>query len=190
MRKIKLQVQMTVDGYISGKNGEMDWMKFPWTEDIIGYVRQITEPVDTIILGRKLAEGFIPHWTNVVKNPEDPEYEGGIKLSTTPKIVFSKTLDKSIWDNTTIARGDLVDEITTLKNQKGKDIIVYGGGAFVSTLIKNQLIDEFHLFINPSAIGDGMPIFKDLESKQNLTLIKVTKFDCGIVVLKYELDKN
>ena len=190
MRKLKLQVQTTIDGFISGKNGEMDWMQFPWSEDIIGYVKQITEPVDTIILGRKLAEGFIPHWENVVKNPADPEYEGGIKYTTTPKIVFSKTLDHSIWENTKIANGELVAEITELKNQAGGDIIVYGGGTFVSALIKNQLIDEFHLFVNPSAIGDGMAIFKDLENKQNLTLLKAIGFDCGIVVLKYALDKK
>ena len=190
MRKLKLQVQTTIDGFISGKNGEMNWMKFPWSQDILDYVKQISEPVDTIILGRKLAEGFIPHWTNVVKNPEDPEFAGGVKYTTTPKIVFSKTLDNSIWDNTKIANGELVEEITKLKNQIGNDIIVYGGGTFVSALIKNQLIDEFHLFVNPSAIGDGMPIFKNLESMQNLTLATAIKFDCGIVVLKYELDKK
>ena len=190
MRKLKLQVQTTIDGFISGKNGEMDWMKFPWTQDVIDYVQLISEPVDTIILGRKLAEGFIPHWTNVVKNPADPEYEGGVKYTKTPKIVFSKTLDNSIWDNTKIANGELVEEVTKLKNQKGEDIIVYGGGTFVSALIKNQLIDEFHLFVNPSAIGNGMSIFKDLESMQNLNLIAATKFDCGIVVLKYVLNKN
>ena len=190
MRKLILQVQMTIDGFISGRNGEMDWMKFPWTKDIIDYVRKITEPVDTILLGRKLAEGFIPHWKNVVKNPDDPEYEGGVKYTITPKIVFSKTLDKSIWDNTEIANGDLIEEVTKLKNQKGNDIIVYGGGTFVSALIKNKLIDEFHLFINPSVIGQGMPIFKDIESMQNFTLIKTTNFDCGIVVVTYKLDKN
>ena len=190
MRKLKLQIQTTIDGFISGRNGEMNWMKFPWSQDILDYVKQISEPVDTIILGRKLAEGFIPHWTNVVKNPEDPEFAGGVKYTTTPKIVFSKTLDNSIWDNTKIANGELVEEITKLKNQEGNDIIVYGGGTFVSALIKNQLIDEFHLFVNPSAIGDGMPIFKNLESMQNLTLATAIKFDCGIVVLKYELDKK
>lgn len=190
MRKLKLQVQMTIDGFISGVNGEMDWMKMPWSEDINEYVRQLTEPVDTILLGRKLAEGFIPHWTNIAKNPKDPEYQGGIKYTTTPKIVFSKTLDKSIWDNTKIANGEITEEVTKIKNQEGKDIIVYGGGAFVSALIKNQLIDEFHLFVNPSAIGNGISIFKDLISKQNLTLIKATNFDCGIVVLKYEIESN
>ncbi len=187
MRKLKLQVQMTIDGFISGQNGEMDWMCFPWTEDLISYVREITEPVDTIILGRKLAEGFIPHWENVAKNSNDPEYEGGIKYTTTPKIVFTKTIEKSKWNNTAIANGELVEEINKLKNQNGKDIIVYGGGTFVSSLINAKLIDEFHLFINPTAIGTGMTIFRGLDKNKNLKL-KITKqFDCGIALTCYEV---
>ncbi len=185
MRKLKLQIQMTIDGFISGQNGEMDWMKFPWTEDILDYVREITEPVDTIVLGRKLAGGFIPHWANVAKDPNNPEYEGGVKYASTHKIVFTKTLDKSIWENTEIAKGDLVEEITNLKNKPGKDIIAYGGGEFVSALIKNKLIDELHIFVNPSAIGSGMPIFKELSEMQNFNLADAQKFDCGIIVMKY-----
>ncbi len=187
MRKLKLQVQITVDGFISGQNGEMDWMCFPWTEDIISYVREITDPVDTIILGRKLAEGFIPHWENVVKNPSDPEFEGGVKYTTTPKIVFTKTIEKSIWNNTEVANGELVQEITKLKNQNGKDIIVYGGGTFVSSLINASLIDEFHLFINPTAIGNGMTIFNGLDKNQKLKLKIAKQFDCGIALTCYEL---
>ena len=186
MRKLKLQVQMTVDGFISGQNGEMDWMTFPWTNDIIEYVREITEPVDTIILGRKLAEGFIPHWENVVQDPNNPEYEGGLKYTSTPKIVFTKTMDKSIWKNTEIANGELVEEVINLKNKAGKDIIVYGGGTFVSALIKNKLIDELHLFVNPFAIGNGMPIFKELTSMQKFNVVNVKKFDCGIIALIYK----
>ncbi|MGB3006208.1 MAG: dihydrofolate reductase family protein [Chitinophagaceae bacterium] len=186
MRKLKLQVQMTVDGFISGQNGQMDWMYFPWSDDIIEYVREITEPVDTIILGRKLAEGFIPHWENVVKDPKNLEYDGGLKYTSTPKIVFTKTLEKSIWNNTEIAKGDLVEEISTLKNKAGKDIIVYGGGTFVSALIKNKLIDELHLFINPSALGNGMPIFKELTSMQKFSTVDVKKFECGIITLIYK----
>jgi dihydrofolate reductase len=186
MRKLKLQVQITVDGFISGQNGEMDWMCFPWTEDIINYVKEITEPVDTIILGRKLAEGFIPHWENVVKNPSDPEFEGGVKYTTTPKIVFTKTIKKSIWDNTEVANGELVEEISKLKNQKGKDIIVYGG-TFVTSLINAGLIDEFHLFINPTATGNGMTIFKGLDKNLKLKLINSKQFDCGISMTCYEL---
>ena len=186
MRKLKLQVQMTVDGYIAGLNGEMDFMAWNWDDELKQYVKDITEPVDCIILGRKLAEGFIPHWATVAANPDDPEFTAGKKFTDTPKVVFTKTLDKSEWDNTVLAKGDLVDQITQLKKQDGQDIIAYGGATFVSALIKYGLIDEFHLFINPTAIGKGMTIFKELDGKQNLTLVKSTSFDCGIVVLNYE----
>lgn len=189
MRKLKLQIQITVDGFISGLNGEMDWMCFPWSDDIINYVREITEPVDTILLGRKLAEGFISHWENVVKNPNDQEFEGGVKYTSTPKIVFTKTLEKSIWYNTVTVSGDLSEEITKLKNQNGNDIIVYGGGTFVTSLINARLIDEFHLFINPTVIGNGMTIFKGFDKNLKLKLKIVKQFDCGIVLTYYELVK-
>jgi dihydrofolate reductase len=171
---------MTVDGYIAGINGEMDWTTRDWDNELKKYVGEITEPVDCIILGRKLAQGFIPHWAS------HPEEEGADKFNSTKKVVFTKTLEKSKWDNTVLAKGDLVDEITKLKKQDGKDIIAYGGATFVSALIKHGLIDEFHLFINPTAIGNGKSIFKELDSKQNLILVKSTSFECGIVVLNYE----
>ena len=119
-------------------------------------------------------------------NPNDPEFAAGKKFTDTRKVVFTKTLDKSEWDNTVLAKGDLVDEITRLKKQDGKDIIAYGGATFVSALIKHGLIDEYHLFVNPTAIGKGLAIFKELDGKRDLTLVRATAFDCGIVVLKYE----
>jgi dihydrofolate reductase len=186
MRILELQVQMTVDGYVAGLNGEMDWMTLPWTEDINKYIDEITDPVDTIVLGRKLAERFIPYWATVAANTYNPEYTAGKKFTDTYKVVFTKTLDNSVWDNTTLAKGDLVYEITKLKEHGGKDIIAYGGATFVSALIKQGLIDEFHLFINPTAIGNGMTIFKELDNKLNLKLVKSTSFDCGIVVLNYK----
>lgn len=183
---------MTVDGFIAGPNGEMDWMVWDWDEELKQYVADLTEPVDCLILGRKLAQGFIPHWANVATNPDNSENAAGRKYTDTKKVVFTKTLDKSDnavleWNNTVLAKGDLVDEINQLKNQKGKDIIAYGGATFVAALIKHQLVDEFHIFINPAAIGNGMTIFTELESMQKLTLMESTKFDCGIVVLKYVL---
>lgn len=187
MRKLKLQVQMTVDGFIAGINGEMDWMVWNWDDKLKEYVKDLTEPVDCIVLGRKLAEGFIPHWNKVAANTENPEHAAGIKFTNTHKVVFTKTLDKSEWNNTVLAKGDLDEEITGLKKQEGNDIIAYGGAAFVSALIKQGLIDEFHLFINPSAIGNGMTIFNELDKKQNLTFVKSQSFECGIVVLNYIL---
>jgi len=182
MRKLKLQVQLTVDGYIAGPNGEMDWMIFDWDEELKYYVKQLSEPVDCIVLGRKLAQGFIPYWAS---KPEAEEVAGVDKMNNTPKVVFTRTLDKSEWDNTVLAKGDLVDEIRKLKKQTGKDIIVYGGATFVSALFKEGLIDEYQLFINPVVIGTGMTIFKGIESIKNLSLLKSTAFECGIVVLHY-----
>ncbi|NUM43543.1 MAG: dihydrofolate reductase family protein [Anaerolineales bacterium] len=187
MRKLKLQVQMTVDGYIAGPNSEMDWLVWDWDEALKQYVTDLTDPVDCIVLGRNLAEGFIPHWATVAADPEHPEYTAGQKFTDTPKVVFTKTLDTSPWANTVLAKGDLVEAITNLKQQAGNDLIAYGGATFVSALIQHGLIDEYHLFINPTAIGNGMAIFKQLDHSQNLTLVKATAFDCGIVVLKYLL---
>ncbi len=180
MRKLKLQVQMTVDGYIAGPNSEMDWTSRDWDNDLKSYVAKITEPVDCIVLGRKLAQGFIPYWA------ANPEQEGADKFNNTLRVVFTKTLDQPEWDNAVLAKGELVDEINKLKKQEGKDIIVYGGATFVSALIKHGLIDEFYLFVNPAAIGKGMAIFKELDQTQNLTLVKSTSFECGIVVLNYQ----
>jgi dihydrofolate reductase len=159
----------------------MDWMEWNWDDELKQYVKELTEPVDCIVLGRKLAEGFIPYWAS------NAEQEGAEKINSTKKVVFTKTLDKSTWDNTVLAKGDLADEISKLKKQTGKDIIVYGGAAFVSALIKQGLIDEYHLLINPTVIGNGMAIFKELSNKQNLTLVKSKSFPCGIVALNYKL---
>jgi dihydrofolate reductase len=186
MRKLNLQIQMTVDGYIAGVNGEMEFMEQNWDPALIAYIQKLTGAVDCIVLGRKLAEGFIPYWADVATKPDNPEYTAGKKFTDTTKIVFTKTLDKAEWENTTLAKGDLVEEINNLKNQAGNDIIAYGGGSFVSALIKHDLIDEYHLLVNPTAIGDGMTIFKALNNVQNLSLIEARSFDCGIVLLNYQ----
>lgn len=178
---------MSVDGFIAGPNGEMDWMTFNWDDELKKYVNEITEPVDCIVLGRKLAQGFIPHWAS---NPEGEDPWFIDKMNNSTKVIFTKTLDKSEWGNTVLAKGNLVDEIKKLKNHNGKDIIVYGGATFISGLIKAGLIDEFNLFVNPVALGTGMTIFKGRDSKQNLTLKKSLAFTCGIVLISYELKSN
>jgi dihydrofolate reductase len=185
MRKLKLQVQISVDGFVAGPNGEMDWITFDWDEEINQYVQAITDPVGCIVLGRKLAEGFIPHWASVAADRDHPEFAAGQKFSETPKVVFTRTLDRSPWANTVLAKGDLVDEITRLKDQAGGDIIAYGGASFVSALIQHGLIDEYHLFVNPVALGEGMPIFKALNGSRPLVLETSKSFPCGIVLVRY-----
>jgi dihydrofolate reductase len=185
MRKLKLQVQISMDGFITGAQGEMDWMEFNWGQDIKDFVTELTKEVDTILFGRNLAEGFIPHWTNSY-NSESPE-EGSEIFVNMPKVVFTKTMEDSIWANTILAKGDLVQEVNALKNLPGKDMIAYGGGKFVSSLIKEKLIDELNLLINPSAIGKGMPIFQLLTENQNYQLLAAKPFECGIVALTYKI---
>jgi len=194
MRKLKLQVNMSIDSYIAGPNGEMDWMVWNWDDKLKKYVYELNEPVDTILLGRKMTDGFVSYWSDVMTKPDDPSsidrsHVFAKKMIDTPKVVFTKTLKKSQWANTDIATGDLTDEISKLKSLKGKDMIVYGGASFDSSLIRAGLIDEFHLFINPVAIGKGMTIFKDLNEIPKFTLIKSVAFDCGIVELHYEPKK-
>lgn len=187
-RKLRLQVHMSIDGCIAGPNNEMDWLV--WDDDYIKYLNDITESVDTIIMGRKMVDGFIPYWTEVTNKPDDPLYEIAKKMVEIPKVVFTKTINKSDWPNTNIAKGDFRNEITKLKNLDGRDIIVYGGISFDSSLIKEKLIDEFYLFINPIVLGSGKTIFKDLKEIQKLTLIESKVFDCGLVLLHYEVKKN
>lgn len=186
---------MTLDGFICGPNNEMDWIERAWTDDINQYVTDILTPVDTIVLGRKLAEGFIPYWASVAADTNNPEMMSGKKFTDTPKVVFTKTLNYTdtpvtAWQNTDLAKGDIVEEINKLKNQKGKDVYACGGVTFVSALVEHELIDDYYLFINPTAIGQGRGIFGRLKGYQNLSLVEAKAFDCGIVVMHYQLKSN
>jgi dihydrofolate reductase len=189
MRKVKLQMQMSIDGFVAGPNGELDWMLFNWDDVLINYVTGLTDSSDTIVMGRKLAEGFIPYWKNVADNPADEQYEFGKKMTEKPRIVFSKTLQESQWHNAAIAKDSLHDEIKKLKEQPGGDIIVYGGATLVSGLLSSDLIDEYHFFVNPVVLGSGMSIFGSVEEKKKLKHIKTTTSGSGIVVLCYEPEK-
>ena len=190
MRKLKLQMQLSVDGFAAQPNGELDWMTWDWDDEIKNYVSELTDSIDTILLGRKMTDGFISYWTSVLTKPDNPEYSFAKKMVDIPKVVFTKTLEKSNWQNTNLAKGDLTDEVNRLKKQNGKGIIVYGGASFVSSLIKNNLVDEYHLFINPTSLGKGLTIFGELKDKLKLALVKSKVFDCGIVLNHYETKRE
>jgi dihydrofolate reductase len=189
LRKLKLHVQMSIDDCIAGPNGEMDWMVGLSDDKLIKYENELMESFDTILLGRKMTDLFISYWSDVISKPDDPWYEFAKKMIEIPKVVFTKTLNKSKWINTDLATGDLTDEIIKLKSRDGRAMVVYGGASFDSSLIKLGLIDEFLLFINPVAIGNGMTIFRDLNEIQKFNMVKSIAFDCGIVLLHYEARK-
>jgi dihydrofolate reductase len=183
VRKFKLQTQITVDGYMGGPNGEMDWTTFPWTDDISAYIDALTEPVDCIVLGRKLAEGFIPAWES---GPEGETQESIDWMNNTPKVVISNTLTESPWKNATVAGGELAETVKRLKAEPGGDMIAYGGSTLVSSLIAEGLLDEIYLFVNPTAIGAGLPVFASRGDYQRLRLAGAQAFECGIAALHFE----
>ncbi|SDJ73189.1 dihydrofolate reductase family protein [Nonomuraea jiangxiensis] len=183
MRTFKLQVQVTADGYMAGPNGEMDWAGgTPWTDDLSTYIDALTKKVDLIVLGRKLAEGFIPAWAS---GPEGEDQSSIDWMNQTPKVVISNSLTESPWDNATVAGGDLTETVNKLKAEPGGEMIAYGGGTFVANLIARGLLDELHLFVNPVAIGTGMPVFPNTGANQRLRLVSARAFECGITALHY-----
>ncbi len=185
MRKLKLQMQLSLDGFVCGLNGELDWMVWNWDDKLQEDAWVLTNSFDTIIMGSGMVDGFTTHWEGVVKSNEGPELEAAKIFVDTPKIVFSKKLGSVKGKNTVVENGDLVEAVTKLKSMPGKDIIVYGGAGFVSSLIKNGLIDELYLFINPTAIGEGKKIFS---GKHGYELVTSQSYSCGIVVNQYKLN--
>jgi dihydrofolate reductase len=184
MRKVKLSMQMTINGYVAGPNGENDWMTWNPDDEFLEFINSHFDSADTMLLGRKLADGFIEFWENALgKNPVPPFAK---KIVDMPKVVFTKTLDESTWNNTVLAKGNLAEEIADLKKQNGKDIIVVGGADFVSSLIKEGLIDEYHLIVNPTAIASGMTIFNLLDGVRKFSSIGAKLYSGGKTVLSYK----
>lgn len=183
VRKLKLQVQVSIDGYMAGPGGAMDWLTFPWSDDLDAHVDALTEPVDCILLGRRLAEGFIPAWA---AGPEGEDQASIDFMNNTPKVVVSDSLTESPWENATVAGGDLAETVRGLKERPGGDIITYGGSTLVGNLIAGELLDELHLFVNPVALGSGLPVFPDTGAHRRFRLVDTRPFDCGIVALHFE----
>ncbi|HWI93908.1 MAG TPA: dihydrofolate reductase family protein [Flavisolibacter sp.] len=186
MRKIKLQMQLSIDGFVCGPNGEMDWMIWEWDNVLKNYAGELTRSADTFLMGRNTGEGMAVYWPTVASNPESKEEDKWMadKLNNLPKVVFSKTVTSINWTNARVSN-DIVEEVRELKKEPGKDIMLYGGAKLVSSFIRENLIDEYHLFINPAIIGKGKTIFSDLKEKMNLKLVKATPSATGIVILHY-----
>lgn len=188
MGKVKLQMQMTINGYVGGANGENNWMTWNPDAEFITFLISLLDTSGTLLLGRKTAENIIKYWEH--EADQNPAHPFAKKIAALPKVVFTKTLNKSTWNNTTLAKGNLADEITSLKKQNGKDILVFGGAGFVSSLIKEELIDEYHLIVNPTAMGNGMTIFNSLNGIQKFTPIGTKLYPGGKIILSYKPENN
>jgi dihydrofolate reductase len=180
MRKLKLQMQITVDGFMAGPEGQLDWMTFEMDPQLLAFITELTDTSSTILLGRKMAPGFIQYWESI--GSDSPEYSFARKMVETEKVAFSRTLHRMDGKNLRVQNGEAAEGVEAIKRQPGKDIVVYGGATFVSSLIESDLIDELNLFVNPVAIGSGLRVFHD---RVPLGLIGSKAYASGVVVSTY-----
>jgi len=183
MRKLKLQMQTSLDSFVSGINGNEFGIN--WDDESKEYSVANLEDVDNVLLGRKTAVDFIPYWRTAGSKPGNPDYLFGKTVSAVPPVIFSNTLKPSEAHGAEIINGDIVDGVNKLKNRDGKSILVYGGVGFVSSLIKHGLVDEYHLLVNPVALGNGVPIFNALDNNLQLKLVIAKQLASGTVILCY-----
>ena len=192
MSKLILQMQMSVDGYMSADT-DIDWQVWdwsdPWTWDkrLKRRFNAVFDTVGCILLSRKMAEqGYIDHWERVARHhASDPDYAFARKVVQSRKVVLTDKLPSSRWERTVVARGGMEQEVSALKRLTEGDIIAFGGAGLASALVAAGLVDEFQLFVNPAAVGAGRSIFGQRPDGLKLQLLEAAAYDCGIVVNRY-----
>ena len=188
MRKLVLQINISLDGFVGNSKGKLDWMLPETDKNQIEFLHALTNRAGVIILGRKMALESIPHWEKGARSQEkNPEVEFAKFFVKTPKVVFSKTIKTVIGENTEVENGSVKDRVEKLKAKSEKDIIVYGGATFVGSLIEQNLIDELNFFVHPVSLGGGLPIFK---KEQKFKILKSESYENGIVLHQYEIATN
>jgi dihydrofolate reductase len=189
MRKIILTEWVTLDGFVSDTNDIPSFVGMYFNDEMGKYEDDIVSASDTLLLGRKTYESFAGSWPNVPDRPgvSEGEKEYAKKLNAMKKIVFSKTLEELEWNNSELYREIDVEEIKKLKEQPGKNILIYGSASIVQALTSLELIDEYQVLIHPILIGEGRPLFKDIKDKVKLQLVDSTRHTTGVIRLTYNL---
>lgn len=188
MRKLILEEWMSLDGYVTDKKDSLDFFtKLSPEENTYSDNEQLKfmDSIDTILLGRKTYELFVEFWPNATSKEEAI----ADKLNETNKLVFSNTLSEAPWgkwNNAKVIGGDAVDAIKGLKQQKGKDIVLWGSISFSQALMKANLIDEYHIQLCPYINGGGRKLFTDDFDLFSLKLKELRRYDTGTVFLNYE----
>jgi dihydrofolate reductase len=179
MRRVVLQMGVTLDGYVAGPGGEGDWGLPPEHPDVRAWKVASLRQVGTHIMGRVTYGQMAGHW------PAAPG-DYAESMNSLPKVVFSRTLPSADWPGTRIARGDLAGEIAALRSEPGGEIMAHGGAAFVQALSRLGLIDEYRLVILPVALGNGLPLFKDLAKPLRVDLTEARSYPDGTVIHVYQ----
>src|ERR1700757_4235244 len=188
MRRLIVSNLMSLDGFVSGPKGELDWFVHPGfvkATEYGDYARGVIRKVDTILLGRLTYEEFASYWPTAKDN--DPVITE--RINNLPKYVFSRSLKQvpwGDWGTARLVREDAATAVTKMKREPGRDIVIYGSATLVSELMKAGLIDEYQLVVFPVVLGKGRPEFKDLNERYSLNLIDVKQFQSGALKLVYQ----
>jgi dihydrofolate reductase len=180
MRKVRLGMNVSLDGFVAGPHGELDWIFRTMDPAQMESVTEFLHGVDTVLIG---------HVTYLEQAATWPNQSGELAdlLNSHAKVVFSSRLETLAWNNSRLATGSPAEEVARLKQQPGKDIYVTGGATLAQSLSRLGLIDEYNLTIRPVVLGSGMPLFKDMAEPLNLALTSTRTYDTGAVALTYQL---
>ncbi|HET6730319.1 MAG TPA: dihydrofolate reductase family protein [Nitrososphaeraceae archaeon] len=184
MRKLIAALQTSLDGFIEGPNGELDWAMAE-DEETWRDLDETLRSVDIFILGRGMYPDYEQYWLALLANPSGTRNENAFarRADKIPHFVLSKTLDKVAWKTTRIIRD--VEEIRKMKQGPGKDMLTFGGATLVSSLMNLGLIDEVRLMVNPLILGRGKALFKDVKERHILKLIRAKPLKSGKIALVY-----
>ena len=185
MRKLVSFMHVSLDGFVAGPNGEMDWILVD--EEIFDYAGYRTNEADTALYGRVTYEMMEGYWPTAADQPNASKHdrEHSTWYKKVEKVVLSRSLKGKKLPNTKIVNDNIADEINQLKKAPGEEIIIFGSPSASHALMHENLVDEFWIFVNPILLGRGMPLFKDIKQVAKLKLIKSHAFSCGVVCLHY-----
>jgi len=186
MRNLIFFMHTSLDGFVAGPNGEMNWIKVD--EEMFDFVATMTEQADTALYGRVTYEMMQSYWPKAGEQPNASKHdkEHSAWYNKVSKIVLSKTISEKGLDNTVVISDQLADKINKIKKQDGKNILIFGSPRASQSLLNQGLIDEFWLFVNPIIVGQGMPLFKDITGTTKLKLVESKTFACGVIALHYK----
>jgi dihydrofolate reductase len=185
MRKLVFFMHASLDGFVAGLNREMDWIKFD--DALFDFVGTMTDQADAALYGRVTYQMMESYWPTAGEKPNATkhEIEHSIWYKNVLKIVLSKTIKEIKQNNTLVIGENILDNINTLKQQDGKNILMLGSPSASNAILNKGLVDEFWVFVNPILLGKGIPLFKDITEKVKLSLIETKTFDIGVIALHY-----
>ncbi|HWQ82371.1 MAG TPA: dihydrofolate reductase family protein [Ignavibacteria bacterium] len=185
MTRIISFMHVSLDGFVAGPNGEMDWIKFD--EEMFDYISKRINESDTALYGRVTYQMMEDYWPMAAEKPDATRHdiEHSKWYKDVHKVVLSKTMNDTDLSNVKIIRNNLEDEINQIRQQSGKEILLFGSPRATHSLIQLNLIDGYWLFVNPIILGRGIPLFADIKDKINLKLLNTRKFACGVTELNY-----